>query len=285
MPAQATSSEFDLQLRSGRVRVRRVGSPTAPLVLFIHGLSAHLHSFDYLIEQLAGRDLQLVAVDLRGRGRSEITPAGSYGLHAHCRDVLDIATLLGAQEFDLVGWSMGALIGIAVAALAQVQATPRLKRLVLIDHAGAMDAGPTEKIGKGLERLDLVMDRPETYLDAIRLGGSINPWSPFWDNYYRYELQAVAQGVTPSTSRQACQEDLISLRTEDFHALWPKISVPALLIRATVPIADGFIVPERERDAIKQAVPQLQIAELPVDHYTVMVSSDTARVLDQFIVP
>lgn len=273
------TSEFDLQLTSGRIRARRVGSPMAPLVLFIHGLSAHLHSFDYLIEQLAGRDLQLVAVDLRGRARSEITPAGSYGLHTHCRDVLEIATLLGAAQFDLVGWSMGALIGIAVAA----QAPQRLKRLVLIDHAGAMDAGPTEKIGKGLERLDLVVDRQETYLGAIRLGGSINPWSPFWDNYYRYELQAVEQGFQPSTSRAACQEDLLSLRKEDFHALWPKISMPSLLLRCQVPIADGFIVPVRERDAIKKAVPQLQIAELPVDHYIVMVSADTARAVDQFL--
>ena len=279
MHTQSTSSEFDLQLSSGRIRARRVGSPTAPLVLLIHGLSAHLHSFDYLIEQLSCGDRQLVAVDLRGRGRSEITPAGSYGLDAHCRDVLEIATLLGAEQFDLVGWSMGALIGIAVAA----QASSRLKRLVLIDHAGAMDAGPTEKIGKGLLRLDMVVDRPQTYLGAIRLAGGINPWSPFWDDYYRYELHAVEHGYQPSTSKAACQEDLLSLRNEDIHALWLKISMPTLLIRCGVPIADGFIVPERERDALKRAVPQLQIAELPVDHYIVMVSPDTARAVDQFL--
>ena len=273
------TSEFDLQLSSGRIRARRVGRATAPLVLLIHGLSAHLHSFDYLVGQLAGRDLQLVAVDLRGRGRSAMTGPGSYGLAAHCHDVLEIATLLGADRFDLVGWSMGALIGIGVAA----QAPERLGRLVLIDHAGSMDAAPTEKIGKGLERLDLVVDQPSTYLNAIRLAGGINPWSAFWDDYYQYELQPVPDGFQPSTSKAACQEDLLSLRIEDFHALWQRISMPTLLIRCLVPIAGGYIVPERERDAIRLAVPQIQIAELPVDHYIVMVSSDTAHLIDEFL--
>ena len=274
-----SESEFDLQLASGRIRARRVGSPTAPLVLFIHGLSAHLHSFDYIIDQLAGRNLQLVAVDLRGRGRSDMTEPGSYGLEAHCRDVLDIATLLGAEKFDLVGWSMGALIGIAVAATAP----QRLHRLVLIDHAAAMDPGPVEKIGKGLERLDVVVDRPETYLNAIRLAGGINPWSPFWDTYYRYELHQVAGGFTPSTSKAACQEDLGSLRSADFHTLWAGISMPALLIRCQVPIAGGFIVPERERDRMQQVVSHLQVAEVPYDHYIVMVSPETARLVDNFL--
>ena len=45
----------------------------------VPGLSANLCGFDRLAERLAGDALQLVAIDLRGRGRSEVTGAGTYG--------------------------------------------------------------------------------------------------------------------------------------------------------------------------------------------------------------
>jgi alpha-beta hydrolase superfamily lysophospholipase len=38
-----------------------------------------LCGFDRLAEWLAGDALQLVAIDLRGRGRSEVTGPDSYG--------------------------------------------------------------------------------------------------------------------------------------------------------------------------------------------------------------
>jgi pimeloyl-ACP methyl ester carboxylesterase len=48
-------------------------------VVCVPGLSANLCGFDRLAERLAGEALQLVAIDLRGRGRSEVTGPGSYG--------------------------------------------------------------------------------------------------------------------------------------------------------------------------------------------------------------
>src|SRR5882762_6307934 len=103
-------TEFDLMLRSGRVHAQRFGPADAPLVLCVHGLSGNMHAFDYLAERIVRADRQVVAFDLRGRGRSEITPPGSYGLAAHARDALEVADQLGAERFDYVGWSLGALI-------------------------------------------------------------------------------------------------------------------------------------------------------------------------------
>ena len=158
-----------------------------------------------------------------------------------------------------------------------------MRHLVLIDHAGNMDPGPVEKITRGLDRLDLVLDQPSTYLDAIRLNGSIVPWSGFWDNYYRYELQAQQQGYQPSTSKMACLEDLQNLMQADFAALWHCLSMPVLLIRCLVPIAGGLIVPARVRDDICKAVPQIQVADLEFDHYIVMVSAETSELIRGFL--
>lgn len=78
------AEEFDLDLTSGRVHAQRFGEPEAPLVLAVHGLSANMHGFDYLARRLvADCECQVVAVDLRGRGSSEATAPGTYGLDSH----------------------------------------------------------------------------------------------------------------------------------------------------------------------------------------------------------
>jgi len=273
------NSTFDLQLTSGRVRASRIGSPEAPLVILLHGLSAHLHSFDYIAAGLAERNVQLVAVDLRGRGQSEITAPGTYGMQAHARDVLEIATLLGADQFDLIGWSMGALIGIVTANFAP----QRVKNLVLIDHAGKMDASTTEKIIQGLNRLEIVVQRQSDYLDAIRLSGSITPWSTFWDNYYGYELGPVPGGLRPTSDKAACLEDLHDLIELDFVPLWKKLIMPTLLIRCLKPVADGFVVPATERDSIRENAPNLTVAEFDFDHYKIMESKEALHTIKQFL--
>ena len=89
MTQQAVGYEdFDIPLKSGRLRVRRWGAAGAAAVVCVPGLSANLCGFDRLAERLAGDTLQFVAIDLRGRGRSEVTGAGTYGWRNHARDVL-----------------------------------------------------------------------------------------------------------------------------------------------------------------------------------------------------
>ena len=80
MAQQAMGYEdADISLASGRLRVWRWGATDAPAMVCVPGLSANLCGFDRLAERLAGDTLRLVAIDLRGRGRSEVTGAGTYG--------------------------------------------------------------------------------------------------------------------------------------------------------------------------------------------------------------
>ena len=99
MTQQAPGYEdSDIPLESGRLRVRRWGAAGAPVVLCVPGLSANLCGFDRLAEQLAGGTLQLVAIDLRGRGHSDVTGAGTYGWRSHARDVLAVADAVGHRR-------------------------------------------------------------------------------------------------------------------------------------------------------------------------------------------
>lgn len=260
------SEALDLELSSGRVRAERRGAPDAPLVVCVHGLSGTLRSFDRIAAALERAGRRVVAVDLRGRGRSEVTPPGTYGLEAHARDVLEVATRCGAERFDLVGWSMGGLIGIVVAS----EAPERLRSLAIVDHAGGMDDSAVDAIGRGLARLDAVVESPDQYVAAIRDLGVVHPWSELWDAVYRYELGEAAGGFSPTTSRAACEEDLDVDAVGRIVERWPAITMPALLVRCTVPLNGGFIVPEATLAAFREAVPHLDVVEVERNHFTVM---------------
>ena len=129
--------DCDIRPESGRLRVRRWGSADAPAVLCVPGLSANLCGFDRLAERLAGEALQLVAIDLRGRGRSEVTGPGSYGWRHHARDAQHVADAVGAASFAVIGQSSGAAIAMTCAQLEP----SRVGRLVLVDLAGVLTSG------------------------------------------------------------------------------------------------------------------------------------------------
>jgi pimeloyl-ACP methyl ester carboxylesterase len=269
--------EFDLPLRSGRVHARSWGPPDAPLTLAVHGLSANLHAFDFLAARLAGAERRIVAIDLRGRGRSEITPPGSYGLAAHARDVLEVADRLGVERYHHLGWSLGALIGITVAA----SAPHRLRSLTMIDHCGRGDEASYAAVRQGLARLDAVVDRPEDYLAAIRAAGVAAPWTPFWERFYGYELGPAGERFTPTTDRAACTEDFESL--DGGHvAHWPSITMPALLLRAGVPLGGGDVVTPADLAGIRAAVPGLRMVEVDRNHFGIIADDHTADAVAEF---
>jgi len=272
-------AELDLSLSSGTVHAQRSGPVGAPLVLCVHGLSANMHAFDYLIERFAGSDRQVVAIDLRGRGRSEITPPGSYGLTAHARDALEVAEQLGAERFDYVGWSLGALIGITAAGIA----AERLRSLTMIDHCGTVDTAAYAAVRNGLNRLDAVVDDPADYLAAVRGGGVVTPWNEYWERVYRYELGERGQRFSPVTSKAACQEDLEFASTGEVTGGWAKVTMPALLLRATVPFAGGLVVSEADAVAFQRAAPGLRVIEVDRNHFGIMTDDGAATAIRELL--
>jgi pimeloyl-ACP methyl ester carboxylesterase len=271
--------DFDIRLDSGRIRARRWGSESAPLLLCIHGLSANLTAFDFLGERLAVGDRQVVAIDLRGRGRSDVTAPGTYGLDSHARDVVGIATALGADEFDIAGWSLGALISMRVA----LRDNARLRSVALIDHAGPANPAALAPIRAGLARLDAVVPNPDVYLQAIRGAGAIEPWSAFWDSYYTYELEQLPDGSwSPSTSRAAAEEDLHQNWPSDWSDHWRALTMPTVLVRAMRPLNDALVIPDHAVDALLATNPSVRVVETADStHTTCIIDPSTLEALEK----
>ena len=108
------------------IRAWRCAEPAAPSVVLLHGTGATAKDWDEVAAQLCP-DRTVLAVDLRGHGASSWP--GTYSLHLMARDVSGLLGLLGTSQVDLVGHSLGGLVGCLVAA---APAAP-VRRLVLED--------------------------------------------------------------------------------------------------------------------------------------------------------
>jgi pimeloyl-ACP methyl ester carboxylesterase len=280
--------DSDISLASGRLRVRRWGAVDAPAVVCVPGLSANLCGFDRLAERLAGETLQLVAIDLRGRGRSEVTGPGTYGWRNHARDVLDIADAVGAPSFAIIGQSSGAAIAMTCAQLAP----SRVERLVLVDLAGSPDERSAGPVFALVSQLGTVYPSAQAAIALVKQTGLIPEWDEYWDRYFGYELREVNGGVASSNDRGAVLEDLgygnamyWSDPDAPIHALWDAITMPALVLRARQEILPGFgsILPAAEAERFAAAVPSARVADIDANHFTITTHDDSIAAIGAFL--
>ena len=112
--------------------------PAAAVPIVLHhgfGADANINWFrPGLVDALVDEGRVVVTFDARGHGRSDKPgePA-SYGPARMARDVVQLADHLGVARYDLVGYSMGAVIALHTGA-----ADGRIRRLVLGGIGGAI---------------------------------------------------------------------------------------------------------------------------------------------------
>jgi pimeloyl-ACP methyl ester carboxylesterase len=140
------------------VAVHRWGSPGGqPPVVLQHGFVADTHS-NWVVPGLVGALLAagraVIGIDGRGHGGSDKPhDPDRYGETVMATDVRRVAGTLGLGGYDLVGYSMGAIVALLVAV-----ADPRVRRLVV----GGIGAGVVELGG-----LDTRSVRSEAIVAAL----------------------------------------------------------------------------------------------------------------------
>lgn len=280
MNASLHADDFDLELPAGRIHARRFGSSSAPLVLCLPGLSANLAGFDFIGEHIGGAQVQAVAVDLRGRGMSEVTGSGTYGWVSHARDVFAAADALGADRFSIVGQSMGGAVAMQAAALD----ASRIERMVLVDICGAPDPASAAAIAASVSRLGQVTPSAELYVQALKGLGLIDPWSEYWDRYFAYELERVEGGVRSRSNREAVLEDAAYGESHTTYELWPSLTMPVLLLRARREILPGMghIVSDADLHRFPIEVPSASIVEVDANHYTINTADASVAAIRRF---
>jgi pimeloyl-ACP methyl ester carboxylesterase len=88
--------------------VRVAGPAEGPLVVFLHGVSGSLETYDWLPPEITdGR--RIVRVDLRGHGQSE-RATGTYRVSEYGADVVDVLRSEVGRPAVLVGHSLGGVV-------------------------------------------------------------------------------------------------------------------------------------------------------------------------------
>ena len=145
------------------LHVHEWGDPGGRPVVCLHGVTGHGARFRKLgRERLADR--RVIALDLRGHGRSDWNPP--WDVRAHVDDALATAESLGIERFDLIGFSFG---GRVAAELATV-APERLDRLVLLDPAIQLDTEAALEAAEE-ERADASFETEDEAIDTRLAGG------------------------------------------------------------------------------------------------------------------
>jgi pimeloyl-ACP methyl ester carboxylesterase len=277
----ATTTEArHFHLTSGEIAAELSGAADAPLVIGVPGLSANLRSFDVIFAALDPQRHRRLAYDPRGRGCSEKTPPGTYGWPSHARDIVEMADQLGAEQFDLVGWSMGTWIAMKVCELYP----GRVRRLVLVDGGGIPEEAAKPPIYGGLERLGTVYPSFEAFEQIAAALGVFTPWE-VWEPLFRYELEDVEGGVRARTTKDAPWEDEQYRLTQDPYALWSSVTMPSLLIRALREVVPGcgYILSQADTDRFLHDVPGSRAAYVDTGHYQIGMHPDTASAIAAFL--
>lgn len=121
-------------------------------VVCLHGLTRNARDFELLAPWIADtKGRRVLALDVRGRGRSARDPAADYRLPAYAEDVRRLFDALGVARAVFVGTSMGGLITMELA----------VRALALVHAAIINDVGP--ELGQaGLKRIGGYVGRTET---------------------------------------------------------------------------------------------------------------------------
>lgn len=120
--------DVGVAVAGGRLAVRRwPGAAGGPVVVAAHGLAGNGPAWGLVAEEL-DPDVELIAPDLRGRGRSRDV-AGPGGMARHADDLIAVLDHFDVGRAVLAGHSMGAFI----ACVAARRDPERYREVVLVD--------------------------------------------------------------------------------------------------------------------------------------------------------
>jgi lipase len=112
-----------------RLHVHEWGEPEAPVVVCVHGVSAHGRRFRKLAEERLAAHFRVLAPDLRGHGRSDYDPP--WDLATHVGDLLETLDAEGVGTVPWVGHSLGGRLILELA----TRAPERIGCAALLDPA------------------------------------------------------------------------------------------------------------------------------------------------------
>jgi 3-oxoadipate enol-lactonase len=245
------ASDFVTVGDGARLAFERSGATDAPTLVLVHSLGTSSATWDELVPVFAPT-LGVVRFDLRGHGRSEVTP-GSYSLDRLGRDIIELMDALAISRAAVCGVSLGGMIGQWLG----VRAPERLSRLVLANTSAFM--GPPSNWQRRIEAV--LRDGLAELVEPV-----VSRW--LTEDFRRHRPDALerARRVLEATSPQGYAGACAAIRDMDQRSTVKLISTPTLVIAgsedAAVPPSDARYLAENIRDARLAFLPAAHLSHL-----------------------
>jgi pimeloyl-ACP methyl ester carboxylesterase len=284
-----TFEDVGVEVDGGRLAVRRwPGKEGAGVVLAVHGLASNGLAWGPVAEAV-GEDVEMIAPDLRGRGRSRDV-VGRSGMARHADDLLAVLDHFGVGRAVLAGHSMGGFIG-CVAARRDPE---RYSALVLADGGLGFPVPPDVDIdavlhavvGPAMRKLDMEFADRAAY-HAFWAGhpafAELTGGGPDLVAYLDRDLVGTAPHLRSACRAQTIREDAEDqLRAPSVFAAIHELTVPTRLLWAERGLRDeptGLYAPEliAASGLAAQGVALHFVAG--VNHYSLLLGERGARIV------
>ncbi|MBV9455197.1 MAG: alpha/beta hydrolase [Rubrobacter sp.] len=270
------------------------GVPEAPhAALLVHGLTGRAEAFEALVEGLDPANGMpddtwwFVAPDLRGRGASREIGAVQGGIPEHTRDLLGLMDREGLERVVLVGHSMGAMIGVYLAA----HYPERLSGLVLIDGGSDVTDEIDALLDPSIKRLEGTYSSREAYLEYLKSQPVFEDrWDEHLQRYFGGDVQPGDDGrYHPVADLQTIRKDREKMYNFVLSELWSRIRCPTLILLSTVDLAgpkEGFILPPDDARRMDNTIPDSSLVKVEdTNHYDILYSAPptTVKAIENFL--
>ena len=259
------------------------GDPDArDTALLVHGLTGRADAFRALAGELLSMGLsgwRLLALDLRGRGDTGRVE-GLAGIPVHTADLLALMELEGLDRVAYVGHSLGAMIGVHLAA----HHPDRVSSLVLVD--GGSDV--TDEVDALLTPVDARLEQTypsrEAYLEYLRgLPIFEDRWDENLERYFAGDVRPADGGEwRHHADLETIKDDREKMRGFPLSELWPRIRCPTLVLLSTVGLTgpeQGFILPPGDARRMRESIPECTLVEVEdTNHYDILYSAPRTTV-------
>ncbi len=248
-----------LDLDSGIQIHYRDGGTGKPL-LFMPGIAATLDSWNYQVLSLQD-SYRCITVDMRGHGDSD-KPYSGYSYSEMCNDIHSVLLALDLCDVTLVGWSMGAGVGLNY--VVDFNADSRVSKLAMVAPATPrLLATDTETFG-------LDADAAEATLEGMRVALPETMAAFSGANFHREDMQATTAWFLsmwlkmPAYVGYQCFKTLL---TEDLRDKLKLVDVPTLICHGR----HDVVAPPGWSDYMATRIPQCKLTWFENSGHALMV--------------
>lgn len=255
------------------------GPKDAPVLICVHGLTRNGRDFDAVAERFSDR-WRVICPDIVGRGDSD--RLANPDLYGYPQYLADLTALIARLDVDHVAWlgtSMGALLGMFMAA---GHGTP-VERLLMNDAGPVVTKESLQRIaaylGSAPDFADL--DEAEAYVRTVHAPfGSLT--DDQWRHLARQSVRARADGrlelkYDPEIAKPfqgAVDQDLV------LWPVWDQVSCPVTVIRGA---ESDLLTPETLAE-MQGRGPATTVHEIPgVGHAPALMSEDQLSLIDEWL--